>query len=88
MQKPLDNSQNLFEKRYVVKMPTVVEEFIILKSQPFGSMRRFMKRGDEWYLIYYILNARISDEKAPSEEVSDPNHPKEIHLDVRPQSGK
>jgi hypothetical protein len=30
-----------------------IVESIMKKNTPFGTMRRFMKRGNEWFLIFY-----------------------------------
>jgi hypothetical protein len=85
MHRPLNNSQNLFEKRFKVVMPNLLEEYVIFKGQPFASVRRFYKRGDEWFLIYCASNLHTIDEKVENPEDNDPSRPKEIHLDVRPQ---
>jgi hypothetical protein len=44
---------SLYTRRFEAPMPTVITETIIQKDQPVGTYRRFMKREDGWYLIFY-----------------------------------
>jgi hypothetical protein len=47
---------SLVRSEFTLKManPPLVVETILHKSAAFAAERRFLKSGDEWYLIYYM----------------------------------
>ena len=48
-----------FTRQFEQPMPMVVSEVIVQKQTHFGTVRRFLKRGDEWFLIFYADMNRI-----------------------------
>lgn len=46
-------SDTLFTRDFAQPMANVVTETIRQKGTPFGLYRRFLKRDDGWYLIFY-----------------------------------
>lgn len=46
-------NDSLFTRKFEVPMPFAVNETVFQNNTPFGMMRRFFKKGDEWYLIFY-----------------------------------
>ena len=51
MHRPVDTVG--FDRSTRVITPTLIIETIKQRSTPYGISRRFMKDGEEWYLIYY-----------------------------------
>ena len=50
---------SLYTRRFDRPMATVITEVIMQKERPFGTYRRFLKRDDSWYLIFYSDMNRI-----------------------------
>ena len=50
---------SLYTRRFDMPMKTVITEVIMQKDRPFGTYRRFLKRDDSWYLIFYSDMNRI-----------------------------
>jgi hypothetical protein len=46
-------SDSLFVRQFDSPTEGYVVELVKQKNTPFGIMRRFFKRGDEWFLIFY-----------------------------------
>jgi hypothetical protein len=44
---------SLYTRRFDSPLPNMITEVIIQKDRPFGTYRRFLKRDDGWYLIFY-----------------------------------
>ena len=42
-----------FTRTFDEKLPGMVNETILQNGSPYGMFRRYYKRGDEWFLIYY-----------------------------------
>ncbi len=53
---------SLYNRRFSNPLPTVITEIIVQKDKPYGTFRRFLKRDDSWYLIFYSDMNRISSE--------------------------
>lgn len=55
---PFDEKNKLFERKFRQLTDNVVEEIIYQKNGQLGTVRRFLKSGNDWNLIYYSgLNA-------------------------------
>ncbi|MDZ7876375.1 MAG: DUF4348 domain-containing protein [Saprospiraceae bacterium] len=50
---------SLYTRRFDSPLPTVITEIIMQKAENFGTYRRFLKRDDSWYLIFYSDMNRI-----------------------------
>ena len=50
---------SLFTREFEVPMPGLVSETILQKDVPYGIYRRFYRRDDGWYLIFYSDMNRI-----------------------------
>jgi hypothetical protein len=48
-----------FVRTFNMPIEGAVVETIVKKKTEFGTMRRFLKRGDEWFLIFYADINRI-----------------------------
>ncbi len=46
-------SDSLYTRDFDLTVPGVVAEITRQKDTPFGSYRRFYKRNNEWFLIFY-----------------------------------
>jgi hypothetical protein len=46
-------NDSLYTRTLEVPLAGIVNETVYQKNTPFGMVRRFFKRGDEWYLIFY-----------------------------------
>lgn len=46
-------NDSLYTRTLDAPLPGIVNETVYQKNTPFGMVRRFFKRGDEWYLIFY-----------------------------------
>jgi hypothetical protein len=44
---------SLYTRKFDSPLPTMITEVIKQKGTPYGSYRRFLKRDDSWYLIFY-----------------------------------
>ncbi len=44
---------SLFTRSFEMPMPIVVNETVLIKSTSVGTFRRFFKRDNDWYLIFY-----------------------------------
>jgi hypothetical protein len=44
---------SLYSRKFDSPLPTIITEVIKQKDTPYGSYRRFLKRDDAWYLIFY-----------------------------------
>ncbi len=42
-----------FTRTFEEKLPGMVNETILQNGSPYGMFRRYYKRGNEWFLIYY-----------------------------------
>ena len=60
LHRPFNFATNDFERDLVAFGNDIVIEKIIHRSGQFGTIRRFAKMGDEWYLIYYAGMNRIA----------------------------
>ena len=52
-------SDSLYNRKFEMPMQNVVTELIMQKNVPYGTYRRFLKRGDSWSLIFYSDMNRI-----------------------------
>jgi hypothetical protein len=50
---------SLYNRKFDMPMQSVVTEWIMQKNVPYGTYRRFLKRGDSWSLIFYSDMNRI-----------------------------
>ncbi len=50
-----------FTRKFEVPLPMAVSETIHQRNSPFKMFRRFYKRDNEWFLIYYGAMNAISD---------------------------
>jgi Domain of unknown function (DUF4348) len=50
---------SLYTRRFDAPLPTIITEVIMQRDRPFGTYRRFLKRDDSWYLIFYSDMNRI-----------------------------
>jgi hypothetical protein len=55
-----------FTRTFESPMPIVVNEIIIQKQNGYGTLRRFLKRGDEWHLIFYSDMNRLENRSQPN----------------------
>jgi hypothetical protein len=62
-------NNELFTRTFESPMPIVVNEIIIQKQNGYGTLRRFLKRGDEWHLIFYSDMNRLENKKLPKPEL-------------------
>lgn len=46
-------SDSLYSRQFEQPMPIMVNEIIIEKKRNYGTLRRFLKRDNEWFLIFY-----------------------------------
>ncbi|MEY3052108.1 MAG: hypothetical protein RLY31_1893 [Bacteroidota bacterium] len=60
MQRSFDYEMSDYERRMKVLAENAVEEQIVHKSRQVGMVRRFVRLGGEWYLIYYAGMNRLS----------------------------
>ncbi len=44
---------SLYTRRFEAPLPNMITEVIMQRDRPFGTYRRFLKRGDAWSLIFY-----------------------------------
>ena len=42
-----------FTRTFEEKLPGMMNETVLQNGSPYGMFRRFYKRGDEWFLIFY-----------------------------------
>ena len=42
-----------FTRTFEEKLPGMINETILQNGSPYGMFRRYYKRGDEWFLIFY-----------------------------------
>lgn len=61
-QRPFDFSNGKFKRELVTFGDDLVVEKIVHQNGKFGTIRRFAKLGEEWYLIYYAGLNRIQSE--------------------------
>lgn len=54
-------NDSLFTRKFDVPLPTAVNEIVFQKNTPFAMVRRFFKKGDDWYLIYYSAMNPMSE---------------------------
>jgi hypothetical protein len=54
-------SDTAFTRKFDVPLPMAVSETIQQRNSPFKMFRRFYKRDNEWFLIYYGAMNAISD---------------------------
>lgn len=59
LQRPFDVENSDFEREVIKFGDDLVIEKIVHKSGEYGTIRRFAKMGEEWYLIYYAGLNRI-----------------------------
>jgi Domain of unknown function (DUF4348) len=59
MHKGLMFVDSLYTRRFDMPLPTVITEVIMQRDRPFGTYRRFLKRDDSWFLIFYSDMNRI-----------------------------
>ena len=50
-----------FSRRFDSPMQIVVNEIIVQKQSGYGTLRRFMKRGTDWHLIFYSDMNRLEN---------------------------
>jgi hypothetical protein len=56
-------SDTAFTRKFETPMPMFVNEMIHQKNSPFKMFRRFYKRDNDWFLIYYgAMNAVTANE--------------------------
>jgi hypothetical protein len=53
MHRPMTLTDSLYSRRFEQPMPIMVNEVIIDKKTKYGILRRFLKRDNDWQLIYY-----------------------------------
>ena len=53
MHHPLSPNDSLYVRQFEQPMPIMVNEVIIDKKTRYGMLRRFLKRDNEWQLIFY-----------------------------------
>lgn len=46
-------NDSLYARQFEQPMPIMVNEIIIEKAKNYGTLRRFLKRDNEWFLIFY-----------------------------------
>ena len=46
-------SDTLFTRTFEMPLPNCVNETVVLKNTPLGTFRRFYKRDNDWFLIFY-----------------------------------
>ncbi len=56
---------NEFTRTFESPMPIVVNEIIMQKQNGYGTLRRFLKRGDDWRLIFYSDMNRLENRSQP-----------------------
>ncbi|MFN7116206.1 MAG: hypothetical protein ACK4TA_05365 [Saprospiraceae bacterium] len=61
LHRPFDVEHSAFKQEFIRFGDDLVVEKIIHQSGEYGSIRRFAKMGDEWYLIYYAGMNRIKE---------------------------
>ncbi len=59
LHRPFNNANHEFSRELLSFGNDLVIEKIIHKSGEYGTIRRFAKMGNEWYLIYYAGMNRI-----------------------------
>lgn len=59
LQRPFDLENSDFKREFIKFGDDLVVEKIIHQSGEYGTIRRFAKMGEEWYLIYYAGLNRI-----------------------------
>lgn len=62
MQRPFNYDSGGFKRELTTFGNDLVVEKIVSQNGEFGTIRRFAKLGEEWYLIYYAGLNRISNE--------------------------
>jgi hypothetical protein len=50
---------SLYTRRFDSPLPNMITEVIMQRDKPYGTYRRFLKRDDGWYLIFYSDMNRI-----------------------------
>jgi hypothetical protein len=53
MHRAANFTDSLFKRQFEIPMPNVVNETILQKNTQYGTYRRFLKRGEDWFLIFY-----------------------------------
>lgn len=61
LHRPFDLENSGFQQTFIRFGTDLVVEKILHESGEYGSIRRFAKMGDEWYLIYYAGLNRIEE---------------------------
>ncbi len=56
-QRPIDTID--YVRTWQMMTPTIVIETVRQKGTPYGMVRRFLKDGNDWYLIFYSDMNRI-----------------------------
>lgn len=46
-------SDTLFTRTFEMPLPNCVNETVVMKNTPLGTFRRFYKRDNDWFLIFY-----------------------------------
>lgn len=54
-------NDTLYSRQFEQPMPIMVNEIIIEKARNYGTLRRFLKRENEWYLIFYSDMNRLEN---------------------------
>lgn len=62
MHRSMMYADSLYTRKFEMPMPTIITEVIIQKQTPYGTYRRFLKRDDGWYLIFYSDMNRMGAE--------------------------
>jgi Domain of unknown function (DUF4348) len=44
---------SIYIRQFDSPLPTMITEVVKQKNTPYGTYRRFLKRDDSWYLIFY-----------------------------------
>ena len=55
-------ADSLYTRKFDMPMPTVITEVIMQKQTTFGTYRRFLKRDNDWMLIFYSDMNRMGSE--------------------------
>ena len=65
MHRPFENETGEYSRSFDRLSDGLVVETIRFINAPFGMQRRFVKTGEDWFLIYYAGMNRIKGEELP-----------------------
>ena len=62
MHKGMMYADSLYTRKFDMPFPTAITEVIMQKQTPYGTYRRFLKRDNDWMLIFYSDMNRMGSE--------------------------